>query len=207
MDTQNTHITAAAIRERARLAGAEITRLRPDMLVLMDDNAVEHVLPPPVGTGLPILFGGTNVPVEFCNRTAGFMKNRERPGKNVTGVTEEHELIQNPRLIKSLVPTAETAVIIYSRATPFIGRMGEVNEACIAAHRDSLPIRFVGAETVSTLSEYQSLIRKYDHDPSVDIIYTFAPVSLVRDDGTAGPATETTRWMAAKFRKNPASPG
>jgi putative tryptophan/tyrosine transport system substrate-binding protein len=201
MDTQNTHITKEAIAHQAQLALIEIDRLQPQVIILMDDNAFEHVLPPLIGGKYPVLFAGTNVPLELYNAVHPFMNSRQHPGKNVTGVTEEHEIVQNLNLIKSLVPTAKTAVILYSDATPFVRLMGDANEAYIATHRDSLPIRFLSPEKVTKLSDYQALITKYNDDPTVDIIYTFAPISLIKDDGTISPVNETIAWMAANQKK------
>lgn len=201
MNTQNTHITRDAIIQQAQLALAEIDRLQPHLIILMDDNAFEHVLPPLIGGKYPVLFAGTNVPVEYYNSRHPFMDSRQHPGKNVTGITEEHEIIQNLKLIKSLAPTAKTAVILYSDATPFVRLMGEANEAYIEQHRDSLPIQFLPPEKVSRFSDYQKLVEKYNNDPTVDIVYTFAPVSLVKDDGSVSPVNETIAWMATHQNK------
>ncbi|MFH2123354.1 MAG: ABC transporter substrate binding protein [Pseudomonadota bacterium] len=201
MDTQNSHITREAIANQAQLALAEIERIKPRVIVLMDDNAFEYVLPPLINSQYPVLFAGTNVPLEYYNRTHPFMITRQHPGKNVTGVTEEHELLQSLRLIASLVPTAKTAVTIYSDTTPFVQRMAEANEAYLAAHQKELPIRFIQSEKVTRLSDYQALIKKYDDDPSVDIIYTFAPISLIKDAGTVSPVKETIAWMAENQKK------
>lgn len=201
MDTQNSHITEESIIHQAQLALAEIEKIKPGIVILMDDNAFEHVLPPLIGSKYPILFGGTNVPLEYYNRRHPFMITRQHPGKNVTGVTEEHELMQSLRLIKNLVPTAKTAVTIYSDSTPFVKRMAEANEAYIVKHKDTLPIRFIKPKKVTRLSDYQALIKKYNNDPSVDLIYTFAPVSLIKDNGTVNPVKETIAWMAQNQQK------
>lgn len=169
--------------------------------MLLDDNAFEHVLPGLTCSSSPVFFAGTNVPLEYYNRIHPFMESREHPGKNVTGVTEEHALIQNLNLITNIIPTAKTAVTIYSDSTPFARRMAEANEAYIAKYRESLPLRFLPPEKVTKLSEYQALIKKYDNAPSVDVIYTFNPVSLIRDDGTISPTKETIRWMADNQKK------
>lgn len=201
MDGQETHITEEAIHKQAQLVLAEVDRLKPQIIVLVDDNAFEHVLPALSGSSSPVFFAGTNVPLEYYNRLHPFMESREHPGKNVTGVTEEHELLQNLNLIKSIIPKARTAVTIYSDSTPFARRMAEANEAYISKHRESLPLRFLPASKVTKLSDYQALIKKYDNDPAVDIIYTYNPVSLIRDDGTISPAKETIRWMADNQKK------
>jgi len=54
---------------------------------------------------------------------------------------------------------------------------------------------------VTKLSDYQALIKKYDDDPSVDLIYTFSPISLIKDDGAISPAKETIHWMAHNQKK------
>jgi ABC-type uncharacterized transport system substrate-binding protein len=201
MDTQNTHITEEAIRHRAKLALAEIERIKPQIIVLMDDNAFEHVLPPLIGGNIPVFFAGTNVPLEWYNDDHPFMDSRQHPGKNVTGVTEEHTILQSLHLIKNLIPTIKTAVTIYSDSTPFLREMAQVNETYIREHQDSLPIRFIPSEKVTKLSDYQALIKKYDDDPSVDLIYTFTPISLIRDDGAISPAKETIQWVTQNQKK------
>ncbi|MDD3816311.1 MAG: ABC transporter substrate binding protein [Desulfocapsaceae bacterium] len=201
MDTQNSHITREEIIKQAQTALHEIERLKPRIVILMDDNAFEHVLPPLINSQYPVLFAGTNVPLEYYNRINPFMISRQHPGKNVTGITEEHELMQSLRLIKSLIPTAETAVTIYADSTPFAKQMAEANKVYIAEHKDTLPIRFIKSEKVTRLSDYQNLIKKYDNDPSIDLIYTFAPVSLIKDDGTISPVEETIAWMAKNQKK------
>jgi putative tryptophan/tyrosine transport system substrate-binding protein len=201
MDGQETHITEEAILKQAQLALAEVDRLKPRIIVLLDDNAFEHVLPALTGSSTPVFFAGTNVPLEYYNRLHPFMESRQYPGKNVTGVTEEHALLQTLNLITTIIPKAKTAVTIYSDSTPFARRMAEANEAYIAKHRESFPLRFLPPAKVTKLSEYQALIKKYDNDPSVDIIYTFNTVSLVRDDGTISPIKETIKWMADNQKK------
>jgi putative tryptophan/tyrosine transport system substrate-binding protein len=201
MDGQETHITEEAILKQAQLALAEVDRLKPRIIVLLDDNAFGHVLPALTGSSTPVFFAGTNVPLEYYNRLHPFMESRQYPGKNVTGVTEEHALLQTLNLITTIIPKAKTAVTIYSDSTPFARRMAEANEAYIAKHRESFPLRFLPPAKVTKLSEYQALIKKYDNDPSVDIIYTFNTVSLVRDDGTISPIKETIKWMADNQKK------
>lgn len=201
MDTQLTHVTEEAIRRQAKLALAEIERIKPQVIVLIDDNAFEHILPPLIGGDIPVFFAGTNVPLEWYNDAHHFMDSRQHPGKNVTGVTEEHSILQSLHLIKSLIPAVKTAVTIYSDSTPFLRQMAKVNETYIREHQDSLPIRFSPSEKVTKLSDYQALIKKYDDDPSVDLIYTFAPISLIKDDGAISPVKETIRWTAQNQKK------
>ena len=201
MNTQLTHITEGSIREQGKLALAEVYKLDPDMVLLLDDNAFEQVLPSLVGSKYPVLFGGTNVPLEQYNSTIGFMNSRKKPGKNVTGVTEEHELVQSLRLLKSLVPEATTGVVIYSNATPFITKVGEANEAYIKTNQDTLPIQFIPPVWVSSYADYQEEIQKYNRDPSVDIIYSFAPISLTKDTQSAATVKEAIEWTAANQEK------
>jgi ABC-type uncharacterized transport system substrate-binding protein len=201
MDTRYTHITPEAIIRQAGLAVEEIKRTKPQMIVLIDDNAFEHVLPPLIGADTPVFFAGTNVPVEVYNRAHPFMDSRRRPGKNVTGVTEEHSIEQSLHLIKTMIPTIKTAVTIYSDCTLTLQRMAEANERYIAEHQDSLPVRFIQPERVKTLAAYQAAIKKYDDNPEVDLIYSFCPVGLIKDDGTVSPSEETINWMAHNQKK------
>ena len=203
MNTQHTHITEKSIRDQGKLALAEVNRLDPDMVLLLDDNAFEQLLPALVNSKYPVLFGGTNVPLEQYDKLVDFMDSREKPGKNITGVTEEHEPIQGLRLLKSLVPDAKNGVIIYSSATPFIKKVGEANEAYIAQNRDKLPFHFSEAVWVSSFSDYQAAIKKYNKNASIDIIYSFAPISLVKEGWSVATVKEAIQWTA----ENQVKPG
>lgn len=201
MDTQLNHTTETAIKRQARIALTDVRKIDPDIVVLLDDNAFKYVLPSLVNSKYAVLFSGTNVPLENYNRSIGFMNSREKPGKNVTGVTEEHELVQSLRLIKALVPGAENAVTIYSDSCFFLQEMAKANEAYIAAHREELPINFLKPIYVNRFSDYKAVIKKYNNDPSVDIIYSFAPISLIKDNNSIASIRETVKWMSENQKK------
>ncbi len=80
MNGQETHITEEAIHKQAQLALAEVDRLKPRIIVLLDDNAFEHVLPALTDNSTPVFFAGTNVPLEYYNRLHPFMESRQYPG-------------------------------------------------------------------------------------------------------------------------------
>lgn len=71
----------------------------------------------------------------------------------------------------------------------------------MARSGEALPIRFVASKWVTRLADYQEAIRRFDQDPSVDIIFSFAPLSLIKNDGTISPVRDTIEWMALHQKK------
>ena len=90
MDTKKTHTTPDAIREQADIALKQIEDFAPNVVVVLDDNAIREVMLPLVDhTDLSLVFSGMNGQPEAYNDKQSFMHTRQRPGSNVTGVYEK----------------------------------------------------------------------------------------------------------------------
>ena len=90
MDTKKTYTTPAAIKQRGKLALDAIDTFGPDVVIVLDDNAIREVMLPLVGNPkISLVFSGMNGQPENYNNKKAFMDSRSAPGSNVTGVYEK----------------------------------------------------------------------------------------------------------------------
>ncbi|MFH1578108.1 MAG: hypothetical protein ABIC18_03445, partial [Candidatus Omnitrophota bacterium] len=89
MDTQTKYKTIEDVKMRAEMAVAEIKAIDPDIIIVFDDNAFEHVGLPLAKTEYLILFNGVNLNPEYYDAKVDFMETREHPGYNITGIIEQ----------------------------------------------------------------------------------------------------------------------
>jgi ABC-type uncharacterized transport system substrate-binding protein len=117
MDTKRTYNTPAAIEKRGAMALEEIKRIKPDVVVTIDDNAARTVMLPLIGTDIPVVFSGINKQPEDYNKIKHFMDSRKRPGSNVTGVYEKRHIATAFRIMKSILPSLRKVVCLTDDST------------------------------------------------------------------------------------------
>ncbi|HEB50920.1 MAG TPA: hypothetical protein ENI89_09950 [Desulfobulbus sp.] len=202
METRQKYTTSRQIRIQAREALGAVKCLDPDVIVILDDPAVSGVLPPLVGSDVPVLFGGINVRPEVYNRIKPFMDSRRRPGGNVTGVTEEVDYVKTLETAHEIVPAARRVVVVTSEAEPWLKTVTEdFVQVVRQCRKKDCPIVSIEARHVATFAGLQSLIRKLDADPGVDMVAVTGPLGLRNDDGTVRPMADTLTWLFAHQTK------
>ncbi len=201
LKSRYTNLTREAIAAEAARALTAISDARPDAVVVFDDNAINHVMLPLVDGPVPVLFAGMNIAPEHYNERVRFMESREKPGHNVTGVTEEAGWVESLRLMRELVPTARTMVVLCSAGSPFLLRIAEDFEKWLADDADACPFKVKAVEYAETFRHYQELVRRYERDPEVDIIFTLTPVSFRKQDGSGTTEREVMEWLLPNQRK------
>ena len=170
METERKYLSREEIEERGKLALQEIYKADPDIVVVLDDNAIEFVMLDLVGTRYPVLFGGMNVSPEYYNKKKLFMKTRQRPDFNVTGVTEEPFYEKTFKLMKYILPKATNVVFLCPASTQFLRLMGMEFEQYLRLHPELYPLHVKAFEYVTTFKRYKELIKQYDQDKEIDII-------------------------------------
>jgi ABC-type uncharacterized transport system substrate-binding protein len=195
METERKYLSREEIEERGKLALQEIYKADPDIVVVLDDNAIEFVMLDLVGTRYPVLFGGMNVSPEYYNKKKLFMKTRQRPGFNVTGVTEEPFYEKTFKLMKYILPEATKVVVLCPASTHFLRLMGMEFEQHLRLHPELYPLQVKAFEYVTTFKRYKELIKQYDKDKEIDIIFSFAPKSLLKEDNTGISLEECIAWI------------
>ncbi len=202
METRQKYTTPEQIGIQAREALGAVQCLAPDVVVILDDPAVSTVLPSLVGSDIPVLFGGISVRPEVYNRSSKFMASRERPGRNVTGVTEEVDYVKTLETAHEIVPNAHRLVVVTSTAEPWLQQMSEefVREVNRCRRKDC-PITSIEVRRIATFAELREMIRHLDADPAVDMVAVTGPLGLRNDDGTVRPLADTLTWLFANQTK------
>jgi putative tryptophan/tyrosine transport system substrate-binding protein len=86
----------------------EIAEFEPDIVLLGDDNAANHIGNEFIDSDTPVLFWGVNgTPVKY-----GLLDSHKRPGHNVTGIYQAGYLLESIELFKKIVPSVKTIAVI-----------------------------------------------------------------------------------------------
>ena len=196
MDTKKVHVTPEAIREQARIARQKIDVFRPDVVVVLDDNAIREVMLPLVGRDdLSVVFSGMNGQPADYNKRAPFMQ----PSGNVTGVYEklwvEKSLIVMGEILDGFGPQDKVVGITdFSPTGNAISRQFGLELA-----KETSPVQWQ-LERVKDFSEYQALIEKLNNDEHVRAIYP-AALRLETETGEVLTAPDIFAWTIKHSRK------
>jgi ABC-type uncharacterized transport system substrate-binding protein len=179
MRTKYQYTGETAIRQRGELARAEITRMRPDLILTIDDNAFRTVALSLAGTDseTPIVFSGLNNPPEWYNEQHRFMHSRSKPGGNITGIYEKLFLRKALEVMKEVLPTCGKIVGItdFSPTGQAIARQMELETS-----GKQLPVVWESRQA-RTFADYQAIIMALNQDPDVCAIY---PAAMSMPDGS-----------------------
>jgi ABC-type uncharacterized transport system substrate-binding protein len=203
MDTSSVYITDEAKAERARLAIEEIKNFDPDVVVVFDDLAFAKVALPLAKTKYKFVYGGVNVSPEFYNKTTEFMISREKPGHNITGVTEESRSDKAIQLLKTIVPEAKTMVIISSKRGAFWTNIANETVEDINAHPERYPLKLIASHLVDNFEDFKKLVLEYNNRPDVDVIYNYGITELLEAPGATKviKSQDVVRWLVQNQKK------
>jgi ABC-type uncharacterized transport system substrate-binding protein len=168
MDTKRTYTTERQIQERGRLALEEIKRFRPMIVVTFDDNAFRTVgLSLVDREDVSVVFSGMNAQPEDYLKFRRYFESRQRPGHNITGVYEKMHIIHGLTVMKEILPRLRKVTAIID-TTP-------TGDAVVKQIRKELMENDTGVEMdivrVSTIEEYESVLKKINDDRTVGAIY------------------------------------
>jgi hypothetical protein len=200
MDTKKSFTTPEAIRERGRLALALAESFRPDVVVVLDDNAIREVMLPLVNRlDVAIVFSGMNGQPEGYNQKRRFIESLRRPGGNVTGVYEKlyvlkSLIVMNAALSHLREGDKVVGITDFSPTGNAITRQFELELA-----GQELPLGWE-LRRVRDFEEYKGLIRELNEDPSVKAIYP-AALSLRTADGETFTAGKIFDWTTSHSTK------
>ncbi len=200
MNTKKVHTTPQAIRAQAKKALKEIEAFKPDVVVVLDDNAIREVMLPLVGRDdIAVVFSGMNGQPSAYNVKKPFFERAERPGSNVTGVYEKLYLAKSLSVIGSSLNGFEegdkvVGITDYSPTGNAISRQFELE---IAAEKTQVDWEL---HRVRDFDEYRSLIHELNEDPKVRAIYP-AALSLKTAKGDTYTAPEIFAWTIKNSRK------
>jgi len=199
MDTKRKNTTPDAMKKEANIIFREIKEFKPEVLVVLDDNAFREVaLALADSKDLAIVFSGMNGQPEGYNSQTRFMDNRERPGGNITGVYEKIYVVRSLMVMRSAIPGLQSKKIVgitdYSPTGKALSAQFEIE---LKNKPDNIAWEL---KKVKNWQEYTSLIKKLNDDKQTGALYPVA-LSLRVSDTVTYSAPEIFKWTVENSRK------
>lgn len=203
MDTKTVNKSTEAMESVALEVLRSIADFGPDVVVMLDDDALQHVGAKLLDSGTPVVFAGVNFLVtdpdygwlDQEQRTA-LADSLERPGHNVTGVMECVPFRSGVSLLKHILPQAETALFISDDS--YVGNQlmaaGGAREAL-----EGSELTFVDWVFTDNFAEFQRTV--LDYQDKVDCILLFIPWTLEDEQGVPVNQRDVVRWMLMNNRR------
>ncbi|MCP4690106.1 MAG: hypothetical protein GY859_18785 [Desulfobacterales bacterium] len=197
MNTKTVNKTSTQMEAAAIGLSARIKEANPDVLLIMDDDALQHVGAKQLDTDLPIVFAGINFFV--TEPDYGWVSESERtpladslehPGHNITGVLERISFKPGFKLLQRILPEAKTALFLSDNSITGTAIMrGGGGEAEL----EKAPLRIVDKVYTDSFEELKAIV--LDYQDKVDSIVLFAPWTLEDKKGNHAPHDQVVRWM------------
>ncbi|WP_432735083.1 ABC transporter substrate-binding protein [Maridesulfovibrio sp. FT414] len=196
MDTKKVNNTPELVYREASRALREIERVKPDVVVVLDDNAFRTVGLELVDSAPAVVYSGMNGLPEDYDRARKWLESREKPGHNVTGVYERLLVADAFRVQKMIVPDLKKVL--------FVSDNSPTGKAIRRQFLAEAPGNKVGVDfemhLAGTWEEYVEIIREADRNPEIGAIYPAA--TMLRDkDGGSHATEEIIQWTVKHSRK------
>ena len=199
MDTKRKNTTAELMKKEANIIFRQLKEFEPDVLVVLDDNAFREVaLPLADDKDLAIVFSGMNGQPEVYNATKSFMDNREKPGRNITGVYEKIYVVRSMMVMQSAIPGLKGKKIVgITDDSPTGNALTVQFEIELKTKPENIDWEL---KKVRDWQEYTSLIKKLNEDKKTGALYPVA-LSLKVSDTITYTAPEIFKWTVENSRK------
>ncbi|CCO23789.1 ABC transporter substrate-binding protein [Maridesulfovibrio hydrothermalis] len=195
MDTKRVNNTPESILKQAEIVLAKIEEVKPDVLVLLDDNAFRTVGLELAGSDMNIVFSGMNGQPEVYNQKKKWLNSREKPGHNITGVYEKLHVTDAFRVQKMILPDLKKVLIISDESPTGKAVMTQVNQEIADI---DLGIDF-DIKIASSWEDYKSIIGKACADSEIGTIYPAATL-LTDKSGGIHSTSDIIRWTVKNCR-------
>jgi ABC-type uncharacterized transport system substrate-binding protein len=192
MDTKRKNTTLQAMKKEADIVFEQIRKFKPEILVVLDDNAFrELALPLADNKNLSVVFSGMNGQPEKYNAKKRFMDTRSKPGGNITGVYEKLYVARSIKVMQSAIPALKGKKIVG------ITDFSPTGNAITVQFEIELKNKPKGNDwelkRVKDWKEYISLIKELNEDDEVGAIYPVA-LRLKVSDSVVYTAPEIFKW-------------
>jgi putative tryptophan/tyrosine transport system substrate-binding protein len=197
MNTKTVNKTARQMEAAAVDLLRRIEAIGPDALLIMDDDALQHVGAKLLDTALPVVFGGINLAV--TDPGYGWGRGRERtaladslehPGHNMTGVLERIAIASGFDLLHQILPQARSALFLSDKSILSREMLRAAGDK--AAWRN-LPIRIEKQLLTDSYEQMQQTVLDYQN--RVDCIVMFLPWTLEDQAGRHVPQEQVVHWL------------
>ncbi len=203
MNTKTVNKTPRQMEAAAVDLIQQVKEIDPDVMFIMDDDALRHVGAKLLDTGLPIVFGGINLFVTdpdygWISETqrAPLADSLERPGHNITGVLERIAIPAGFNLLSQILPDSRTALFLSDKS--FLSRQ-MLRAAGDQKAFSNLPMKIVRQLFTDDYEEMKKIILEYQD--KVDCIVMFLPWTLVDGKGNHVPQDKVVRWILENNRR------
>ncbi|MDM8541198.1 ABC transporter substrate binding protein [Desulfococcaceae bacterium HSG9] len=197
MNTKSVNKTVEQMETAAIQLVSEIKKTDPDVLFIMDDDALRHAGAKLLDTDLPIVFGGVNFLVTEsdygwvnASRRVPLADSLEKPGHNITGVQEKPALSAGFKLLHQILPCTKNALFISDNS--IVGTQ-LLQVAGWRTELQNAPFHIVDEIYTNSFEKLKKTILEYQD--KVDSIILFIPWSLEYKDGKHVPQKEVVSWM------------
>lgn len=203
MNTKTINKTADQMEDAAAILLQRIRSIEPDILFIMDDDALRHLGAKLLDDPLPIVFGGINlIPTDSdygwvsATRRAPLADSLVQPGHNITGVLERIAIGAGFNLLHQIIPQAQTALFISDRSdlSRQMLRAADFRDALAQA-----PLKIIRQVFTDDYEEMQRIV--LDHQNRVDSIVMFLPWTFEDKSGNHVPKEQVVRWLLMNSRR------
>lgn len=197
MNTKTINKTARQMEQVAHKLLDQIKALGPDILLIMDDDALRHVGAKLLDSELPIVFGGINLfPmdddygwIDGIHRRS-LADSTQQPGHNITGVLERIALGAGFNVLHQIDPRIKSVLFLSDKS--ILSRQ-MLRAADYNAALSDVPMKIVKQVFTDDFETLKQLV--LDYQDRVDSIVMFLPWTLVDAKGRHVPHQTVVRWM------------
>lgn len=188
MDTKRRYNTPDQIEAQAKIALEKIEAFGPDVVVTLDDNAFRTVALAVAEKEIPVVFSGLNRRPESYVTNPPWIRSRQQPGGNITGVIEKIHFVTAVRVQKNILPSLRRVLVLSDNSPTGKALTAQIREELA---KDELPVEIEFFITDSW-EEYQQAVLDAPKSGN-DTLY---PVALrLKDvDGATYTAKEILSW-------------
>jgi putative tryptophan/tyrosine transport system substrate-binding protein len=197
MNTKTVNKTTRQMEAAATDLLTRIQAIDPDVLLIMDDDALRHVGGKLLDKDLPVVFGGINLLVTDAGY--GWVTDRHRsaladsleyPGHNITGVLERFAVASGFNLLHQIIPQARSALFLSDNSTQSRQMLRTAGDQEVL--RD-LPVRIEKQLFTDSFEEMQQTV--LDFQDRVDCIVMFLPWTFEDRDGRHVSQEQVMQWL------------
>lgn len=204
MNTKTINKTAVKMESAAIPLVKRISTIHPDVLFIMDDDALRHVGAKLLDTDVPIVFGGINLLVTdpdygwvTATRRAPLADTIHRPGHNITGVLERIAIASGFNLLHQILPGAKSALFLSDKS---MLSQQMLRAAGDQAALSNLPMKIIKQMFTDDYEEMKKTILDYQN--RVDAIVMLLPWTFEDRNRQHVPQEKVVRWLL-KNNKRP----
>ncbi len=198
MNTKKVNTSKELMKKQAEIALNEISKFKPYIVVVLDDNAFREVALPLCGDKtIKIVFSGMNGQVNYYNSIKSFSNNKI-PTSNITGIYEKLYVYRSIKVLQSAVPSIKQKTFV--GITDFSPTGNAITKQFELELKNKLQEINWELKRVKNWDEYKNLIQEINKNDEIGAIYPVA-LSLKVSETLTYTAPEIFKWTIENNRK------